>query len=146
MQDNQYLNNDTFYRPAVTSAQCIIGTKKFLDSAFLINFDNDDFSQRYGQIKEAFKALTKDYILNPYITDLDFTSSNEDSDVGYNIYAFDIPYQENPESAQPIEVEIEFSEKIHARVYGYALALTNKLVSINSDGQKHFEFFNFNFL
>ena len=27
-QDSQKLNNDTFYRPIVTSAQCIFGTKK----------------------------------------------------------------------------------------------------------------------
>ena len=27
-QDSQSLNNDTFYRPPVTSTQCIIGTEK----------------------------------------------------------------------------------------------------------------------
>ena len=27
-QDSQNLNNYTFYRPSVTSAQCIIGTEK----------------------------------------------------------------------------------------------------------------------
>ena len=27
-QDSQKINNDTFYRPSVTSAQCIIGTEK----------------------------------------------------------------------------------------------------------------------
>ena len=34
-QDSQNLNNDTFWRPPVTSAQCIIiGTGNYPDSAF----------------------------------------------------------------------------------------------------------------
>ena len=32
-QDSQNLNNDTFHRPPVTIAQCIIGTEKYPDSA-----------------------------------------------------------------------------------------------------------------
>ena len=36
-RNNQNLNNDTFYRPLVTSAQCIIGTEKYPDSGILLN-------------------------------------------------------------------------------------------------------------
>ena len=71
-QDSQIEKNDTFYRPPVTSAQCIIGTEKYPDSAILINYNDDDYNQGYGQIKEAFKALTKDDTLQPYISDNDF--------------------------------------------------------------------------
>ena len=81
-QDSQNLNNDTFYRPPITSAQCIIETEKYPDSAFLLNYDDDDSSQGYGQIKEAFKSLTKDDILQPYIFDVDFRSSNERNVLG----------------------------------------------------------------
>ena len=70
-QNNQNLNNDTFYRPLVTSAQCIIGTEKYPDCGILLNYNDDDYSQGYGQIKEAFKALIKDNLLQPYITDGD---------------------------------------------------------------------------
>ena len=49
----------------VTSTQCIIGTEKYPDSATLLNYVDDDHSQGYGQVKEAFKALTKDNILQP---------------------------------------------------------------------------------
>ena len=41
-QDSQNLNHDTFYRPPVTSAQCIIGTEKCPDSAIFINYKDDD--------------------------------------------------------------------------------------------------------
>ena len=141
-QDSQNLNNDTFYRPPVTSAQCILGTENYPDSAILlICDDDDDYSQGIGQIKEAFKALTKDDILQSYISDHDFRSSNNDDDIGYNYYVFDIRYQKYQEPAQPIKVEIKFSENIPAGKYGYALVLTNKLVSIGSDGQRHFDLF-----
>ena len=33
-QDAQNMNNDTFYRLPVTSAQCNIGTEKYLDAGF----------------------------------------------------------------------------------------------------------------
>ena len=131
-QNDQNLNNDTFYRPLVTSAQCIIGTEKNPDSGILLNYNDDDYSQGYGKIKEAFKALTKADILQPYISEDVFRSSNDDSDIGYNIYAFDIGYQKNFESSQPMKVELKFHGVIPAGIYGYALVLTNRLISISS--------------
>ena len=62
-QDSQNLNNDAFCRPPILSAQCINGTKNYPDSAILINYDDDYYSQGYGPIKEDFRALTKDDIL-----------------------------------------------------------------------------------
>ena len=50
-QDSQNLHNDTFYRPPVTSAQCIIGTEKNTGNSMLLNYDGDDYSQGYGKIK-----------------------------------------------------------------------------------------------
>ena len=138
-QHDQNLNNDTFVRLPVISAQVVIGTERYPDSSFLLNYDDDDYSQGYGQIKEAFKALTKDDILQPYISEDDFRSSNETKMIGYNIYAFDIRYQKNFENAQPVKVEFKFSENIPAGIYGYALVLTNRLASITSDGQRMFD-------
>ena len=138
-QHDQNLNNDTFVRLPVISAQVVIGTERYPDSGFLLNYDDDDYSQGYGLIKEAFKALTKDDILQPYITEDDFRSSNEGNNIGYNIHAFDIRYQKNFENSQPVKVEFKFSEKISAGIYGYGLVLTNKLISISSDGQRMFD-------
>ena len=138
-ENDQNLNNDTFYRPLVTSAQCIIGTERYPDSGILLNYNDDDYSKGYGQIKEAFKALTKDKFLQPYIPDADFRSNNDGDNIGYNIYAFDIRYQKNFESSQPIKVEFKFDGAIPAGIYWYALVLTNKLISISSDGQRMFD-------
>ena len=89
-QHDQNLNNDTFIRLPVISAQLVIGTERYPDSAILLNYEEDDYSQGYGQIKEAFRALRKDDILKLYISEDDFRSSNEGNNIGYIIYVFDI--------------------------------------------------------
>ena len=138
-QDSQNMNNDTIFRLPVTSAQCINGTGKYPDPAILLNYDDDDYNQGYGHIREAFKGLTKDDILQLYISDNDFRSSNINNEIGYNLYVFDIKYQKNLENAQPIKVEFKFSENNDAGVYDYALVLKNELISISSDEQRHFD-------
>ena len=55
-QDSQNWKNDVFCRLPVTSCQCIIGTEKYPDGGILLNYDDDDYSQVYGQTKEAFRA------------------------------------------------------------------------------------------
>ena len=139
-QDPQNMKNDTFYGPPVSNAQCIIGTEKCPDAAISLIYDDGVYNQGYGNIKEASKALTKDDILQTYISDNDFRSSDNNNDIGYNLYVFDIRYQKNFENAQPIKVEIKFPENFDAGVYGYSLVLTNKRISISIDGQRHFDF------
>ena len=138
-QDSQNLNNDTFYRSPVTSAHVVIGTERYPDNSLLSNYDEDDYSQGYGQIKEVFKALTQADILQSYISEDDFRSSNDGDNIRYGLYAFDIRYQKNFESAQPVKVEFKFSAEIQPGIYGYSLVLTNRLVSISSDGQWMFD-------
>ena len=135
-QDSQKTNNIKFYRPLVTSAQFIIGTEKDPDSGIILNYNDDDHSHGYGQIKEAFRSLTKDVILQPYLTHHVFRFSIVGNDVAYKLYVFDIRYQKNLLSAQPRKVEFNLSENNLAGVHDFALVLMNKLVSISSDGQK----------
>ena len=137
-QHDQNLNIGTFYRPPIISDQCIIGTEKYPDSAILLNYNDDDDSQGYGLIKQAFRDLTKYDILEHYISDNDFRSANDGHNIGYNSYVFDIGYQKNFESAQPIKVEFKFHGVVPAGIYGYVLVLRNRLISISSDGQRMF--------
>ena len=81
-QHDQNLNNDTFVRLPVISAQVVIGTERYPDSGISLNYDDDDYSQGYGQMKEAFKVLSKDDLIKPYITEDDFRSSNEGNNIG----------------------------------------------------------------
>ena len=49
--------------------------------------------------------------------------------------------EKNLESAQPIKVKFKFDRVVPVGIYGCALVLTNKLVSMSSDGQGHFDLF-----
>ena len=140
LQDSQTLNKDTFCRLPVVSAQCLIGTEKYPDAGLLLNYDDDDYSWGCSQIKEALRALTKDNILEPYISDDNFRSSNvRADDIGYKLYVFVINYQQNFTAAQSVKAEYKFDGVVPNDVIGYCLVLTNKLVSISSDGHRHFD-------
>ena len=137
-KDSQILNKDAFSRLPVISAQCIIETENYPNIGIILICEDDVYSQGYHQINEAFKASTKDDISN--ISDDDFRSSNiRADDVGYSLYVFDLRYQRNFTNSQPIKVEFEFDGVVGKDLNGYALVLTNKIVSISSDGQRHFD-------
>ena len=109
LPDSLYLNNDTFCRLPIVNAQCIFGTEKYPDAGIFLNYVVDHYCQGYAQIKEAFRALTKDDILQPYISDHDFRSSNvRGEDVGFNFYVFEIRYQQIFTASQPIKGEFNF--------------------------------------
>ena len=55
------------------------------------------------------------------------------------IYVFGLRYQQNLTAAQPIEVEFIFGGSVLNNVNGFALVLTNVLVSVSSDGGRHFD-------
>ena len=103
-RESQNLNKDVFCRLAVISAQCIIGTEKFPDGGILLNYDDDDYTEGYHQIKEAFTALTKDNTFQSYVSDDDFRSSDIRADDD-NLYVFVIRYQKSFTACQPIKVE-----------------------------------------
>ena len=55
----------------------------YWNRTFLLNLVDDDYFHGYCQIKEAFRALTKDDNLLPYITYHDFRSSSDGIDICY---------------------------------------------------------------
>ena len=85
------------------------------------------------------RAPTKDDILNPFIFDNGFRSSNNGNNMGYNIYVSDLRYLQNFTTSQRNNVAFKFSENLPVGIYGFALVLTNQLVSISSDGERCFD-------
>ena len=55
--NQQHHNNDTFYRPSVVNAQCIIGSEKFPDTGTYCNYAIDKYSPAYGEIVSCFRHL-----------------------------------------------------------------------------------------
>ena len=100
----------------VVSTHVIIGTEKYPDVSILLNCDDDDYSQGYHQIKEAFRDLTKDEILPPNISENEYRSSNDGDNNGYNLPVFDIRYQKNFESALPMKVEFKLDGVVPAGI------------------------------
>ena len=79
-------------------------SEKYPDSGILFNYDDNDYCQGYGQIKEAFRAQTKDEIIQPYMSDDDFRSSNAAvNEIGYTLYVLDIRHQQNFTTSRPIK-------------------------------------------
>ena len=76
---------------------------------YILNYNDDDYTQGYSEVKEAFRALTNDNILQLYLSEDDFRSSNDGDEIGYNIHIFDTRYRKNFESARAIQVEFKFS-------------------------------------
>ena len=124
----------------VVSSQCVFGTEKYPNPGIFLIYDDDYYSQGYSQTKDVFRALTKDHTLQPYISDDNCRTSNvRADDVGYNLYVFDIRYRKHFTNSQPIEVEFNFDAVVPNDINGYALVLTNEIVSISSDVQRHFD-------
>ena len=63
--NQQHQNNDTFYRPSVVNAQCVIGSEKIPDAGLNCNYAFDKYSQAYGEIVSRFRQLAKNHILQP---------------------------------------------------------------------------------
>ena len=62
----------------------------------------------------------------------------------YNFYVFDLSKQKPPIASQPIRLEFKFSAAFGVADYvAYALVVTPKLISISSDGQRHFDLLQF---
>ena len=57
-----------FCRLPLASTRCIIGTEKYPHGGILSKYDDADYSQSYGLIKETFRALEEDDFLQAYIS------------------------------------------------------------------------------
>ena len=141
--NQQHQSKDTFYRPSVVNSECIIGSGKYPDAGINCNYPIDKYSQAYGEIVSCFRHLAEDNILQPYITQKEFITSNNypDGNPGYNLYVFDIRHHQDYSSAEPIKVTFDFRPAVPAatNLIGYALLLTNNLVSVSSDGHRQFD-------
>ena len=91
----------------------------------------------------------KDDIFLPFLTKQVFITTkvilaaphiDENIDnIGYSLLVFDIWYQRNFSSVQPIKVILKFSENVPAGIVRYALTLPNERTSISTDGQGLFD-------
>ena len=131
--DSQTHDNAIFDRLPVSNAVCKIGSEIYPDDGIECDYDRDKYDQAYSEVENFYLLKSETNLLNPFI-DLHKFRTN------YNFYVFDLSKQKDPIGSQPIRLKFKFSAAIDVADYiAYALVLTPKLISISSDGQRHFD-------
>lgn len=131
--DSQTHDNATFDRLPISNAVLKIGSEKYPVDGIECDYDRDNYVQAYQEIENFYRQHSQTNLLNPFI-DLHKFRTN------YNFYVFDLSKQKDHIASQPIRLEFKFSGAINVADYtAYALVLTPKLISISSDGQRHFD-------
>ena len=131
---NQEQNNAIFDRLDVIEASCNVGTVRYLEHEYQIYFERNKYNEPYNEIRRFYK----DYIKgegSPYITFKDFKSL-------YNLWVFDLRARKDNPSAQPIQGNFKFRAGYDAVANNYqatALVLTQKIISVSSDGARQFD-------
>ena len=131
--DSQTDDKAVFDRLPIINAVCKIGSEKYPDDGIECDFDRDKDDRAYSEIENFYHLKSETNLINPFI-DLHKFRKN------YNFYVFDLSKQKDHIASQPIRLEIKFIAAIDvADDIAYALVLTPKLISISSDGQRHFD-------
>ena len=131
--DSQVHDNAVFDRLPISNPVCKIGSEKYPDDGIECDYDREKYDQAYSEIQNFYHSNSETNLLNPFI-DLNKFRTN------YNFYVFDLSKQKDHIASQPIRLEFKFNAAIDVADYiAYALVLTPKLISISSDGQRHFD-------
>ena len=131
--DSQVHDNAVFDRLPISNAVCKIGSEKYPDDGIECDYDRDKYDQAYSEIENFYHLNSETNLLNPFI-DLHKFRTN------YPLFVFDLSKQKDQIASQPIRLEFKFNAAIDVADYiAYALVLTPKLISISSDGQRHFD-------
>ena len=130
--DSQTHDNAIFDRLPVSNAVCKIGSEKYPDDGIECDYNRDKYDQAYSEIENFYLLKSETNLLNPFIDLRKFRTN-------YKFYVFDLSEQKDQTASQPIRLEFKFSAALDVADYiAYALVLTPKLISISSDGQRHF--------
>ena len=131
--DSQVHVNAVFDRLPISNAVCKIESEKYPDDGIECDYDRDKYDQAYSEIENFYHLHSETSLLNPFI-DLHKFRTN------YPLFVFDLSKQKDHIASQPIRLEFKFNAAIDvANFVAYALVLTPKLISISSDGQRHFD-------
>ena len=131
--DSQTHDIAIFDRLPVSNAVCKIGSEKYPDDGIECDYDRDKYDQAYSEIENFYLLKSETNLLSPFIDIHKFRTN-------YKFFVFDLSKQKDNIASPPIRLEFKFNAAIDvADFIAYALVLTPKLISISSDGQRHFD-------
>ena len=117
----------------ISNAVCKIGSEKYPDDGKECDYDGDKYDQAYSEIGNFYQLKNETNLLNPFFDLHKFRRS-------YNFYVFDSSKQKDHIASQPIRSEFKFGAAFAVADYvACTLVLTQKLIIISSDGQRHFD-------
>ena len=130
---SQTHDNVVFDRLPISNAVCKIGSEKYPDDGIEYDYDRDKYDQAYSEIENFYHLKNETNLLNPFIDLHKFRRSHL-----FNV--FDLSKQKDQIASQPIRLEFKVNAAFAVADYvAHALVLTPKLISISSDGQRHFD-------
>ena len=131
--DSQTHDNAILDRLPVSNAVRKIGSEKYPDDGIECDYNRDKYDQAYSEFENFYLLKSETNLLNPFI-DLHKFRTN------YSFYVIDLSKQKDQIASQPIRLEFKFSAAIDVADYiAYAPVLTPKLITISSDGLRHFD-------
>ena len=131
--DSQIHDNAISDRLPISKAVWKIGLEKYPVDGIERDYDRDNYRGAHQEMKNFYRLKNETNLLRPII-DVHELRYN------YNFYVFYLSKQTDHIASQSIRLEFKFSAAIGVAQYiAYALVLTPKLISISSDGQKHFD-------
>ena len=92
------------------------------------------YNEPYNEIRRFYK----DYIKGEGSPNISFKDFKE----LYNLWVFDLRNQKDNPSSQPISVDFKFRvgyDAVTANYQATALILSQKIISVSSDGQRQFD-------
>ena len=125
-------NGGVFDNCPVRTASCSVGTERFPENEMQLNYANCKYYDAYNNIEE-FKSQ---YLLSknpPFI-------SFDDYKTMYNIYVFDLRYQKEEFSAQPIQLNFKFDADVANNYSAYIVTMKERKIIVTSDGQQQSDF------
>ena len=131
---NQRQNNAIFDRVDVIEASCNIGSVRYPEHEYQVDFDRNMYNEPYNEIRRFYK----DYIKGEGSPNISFKEFKE----LYNLWVFDLRNQKDNPSSQPISVDFKFRagyDAVGADYQATALILSQKIISVSSDGQRQFD-------
>ena len=131
---DQLQNIAIFDRLDIIEASCHIGSVRYPEHEYQVDFDRNKYNEPYNGIYRFYK----EYIRSEGRPSISFKDFKE----LYNLWVFDLRAQKDNPSAQPISVKFKFRVDFDAKANNYqalALVLTQKIISVSSDGQRQFD-------
>ena len=123
---DQTQNNAIFDRPDIIEASCVIGSTKFPDNEYQVDFERNKYNDLYNEVRRFYK----DFIQAegaPYISFKEFKEL-------YPLVIFDLRHQKDVVSSQSVQARFRFRagyDAVGQNLQAIGLLLTQKIISVS---------------